>query len=129
LFLNQRAVKKSAARRGNCMRWPKIIAWITLVCWLVQSLVFTMLFTSTFTHIIVQCFVSLGAPLPETSAFLSGTMKVLAWPIHSLFPSAWSEATFVEAILLLAANSLIWGAPFGTVLFFWKRKRPDRSAT
>jgi hypothetical protein len=58
----------------------------------------------------------------EASAFLSGTMKVLAWPVHSLFPSAWTDATFVQAILLLGFNSLIWGGVLGTLLFLLRER-------
>jgi NADH:ubiquinone oxidoreductase subunit 4 (subunit M) len=89
---------------------------------------FIVLFASSFTHIVVQLFVAAGSSEPETSAFLSGTMKVLAWPVHSLFPSAWSEATFAQAILLLGLNSLIWGIVLGTLLFFLKRNRSNRTA-
>lgn len=107
--------------------WIKITALLALACWLVQSVMFIVLFASSFTHIVVQLLVSVGASAPETSAFRSGTMKVLAWPVHSLFPSAWSEATFVQAILLLGLNSLIWGIVLGTLLFFLKRKRSNRT--
>jgi hypothetical protein len=108
------------------MRWFKIAAWFTLASWLVQSLMFIMLFASAFTHVVLQCFVSLGAPMPEANAFLHGTMQVLAWPIHSLLPSAWSDATFVQAILLLGLNSVIWGSVLGTILFFVARMRRKR---
>jgi hypothetical protein len=104
------------------MKWFKTIVWVTLASWLVQSLMFIMLFASAFTHAVVQCFVAVGVPMPEASAFLSGTMKVLAWPIHSLFPSAWADATFVQAILLLGLNSLIWGAVLGTIWFFLRER-------
>ncbi|HEY2083029.1 MAG TPA: hypothetical protein VGI88_09610 [Verrucomicrobiae bacterium] len=101
---------------------------LTLACWLIQSLMFIVLFASSFTHIVVQLFVSVGASAPETSAFLAGIMKVLAWPVHSLFPSAWSEATFVQAILLLGLNSLIWGVVIGTLFSFLNRMRRERRA-
>jgi hypothetical protein len=100
------------------MRWFKLIAWTALASWLLQSLMFIMVFASAFERIVVQCFVSLGAQQPEASAFLSGTMKVLAWPVHSMFSSVWADASFVQAILLLGLNSLIWGAVLGTLLFF-----------
>lgn len=108
------------------MKWFKTIAWLALASWLVQSLMFIMLFASAFTHAVVQCFVAVGVPMPEASAFLSGTMKVLAWPVHSLFPSAWTDATFVQAILLLGLNSLIWGCVLGALLFFSQRIQRGR---
>ncbi|HEX4264484.1 MAG TPA: hypothetical protein VH597_09110 [Verrucomicrobiae bacterium] len=108
------------------MRWFKSIAWTALGSWLLQSLMFIMLFASAFERIVVQCFVSLGARQPEASAFLSGTMKILAWPVHPLFPSAWADATFVQAILLLGLNSLIWGGVLGTIWFFLRRMRGGR---
>jgi hypothetical protein len=111
------------------MRWIKTVAWVTLAFWVADSVMFIMLFASAFSHIVVQCFVSLGAPMPEANAFLHGTMQVLAWPIHSIFPTAWSDATFVQAILLLGLNSLIWGSVLGTIVFFVARMRRERGTS
>ncbi|HWD92095.1 MAG TPA: hypothetical protein VG938_07070 [Verrucomicrobiae bacterium] len=112
----------------NRIKLFKTIAGITLASWLLQSLMFIVLFASSFEHVVVQTFVSLGGSQAGTSAFLSGTMKVLAWPVHSLFPSVWAEASFVEAILLLGLNSLIWGGVLGTLWFFLRRMRTGREA-
>jgi hypothetical protein len=108
------------------MRLIKTIAWLTLVVWLVQSLAFIALFASSFTDLIVRCFISLGVPIPETSlnAFLTGTMKVLSWPVRALFFSTWSQANSLTAILLLAVNSLIWATVLGAILHFLMRNRP-----
>jgi hypothetical protein len=107
------------------MKWIKTIAWLTLAFWLIQTLVFIMLFASVFTRLVVQCFVFVGLPMPETSvhAFLLGTMKVLAWPIRPLFSSTWSDASFLTTILLLGLNSLIWGSVLGTLIYFVRRNR------
>jgi hypothetical protein len=108
------------------MRWFKTVAWLTLASWLLQSLMFIMLFASAFTHAVVQCFVAIGVPMPEASAFLSGVMKVLAWPVHAMFSSAWADASFVQAILLLGLNSLIWGGVLGTLWFYLRGRRGGR---
>jgi hypothetical protein len=121
-------VSNNKAVFKNYMKWFKIIAWTALGCWLLQSLMFIMLFASAFERIVVQCFVSLGAQQPEASAFLSDTMKVLAWPIHSLFPSAWADASFIQAILLLGLNSVIWGGVLGTLFYFLRQAWRGRNA-
>ena len=108
------------------MKLFKIVIWVALASWSLQSLMFIMLFASAFEHAVVQTFVSMGASQAGTSAFLSDVLKVLAWPVHSLFPSAWAEASFIEGILLLGLNSLIWGGVLGTLLFFLGRGRRGR---
>jgi hypothetical protein len=102
------------------MRLIKIIAILTLVFWLIQSLAFVLLFASSFTDLIVRLFITFGFPTPETSlsAFLSGAMKILSWPVRILFSSAWDQAGSVTAILLLAVNSMIWGTVLGTIIYF-----------
>jgi hypothetical protein len=112
------------------MRPIKTIAWLTLAFWAIQSVAFITLFASIFTRLIVQCLVFVGLPVAETSlnTFLSDTMKVLAWPIHSLFPSTWAQGSFLTNILLLAANSLIWGLVLGLILVFFKRNRRSSPA-
>jgi hypothetical protein len=112
------------------MRLAKIIAWVALGSWAIQSFAFVMFFASSFTHLIVRCFVTLGIPVPESSvqAFLSGSMKVLTWPIRPLFASAWSEANVAKIILLLALNSLIWGGVLGTLIFFLKNQTLRKSS-
>jgi hypothetical protein len=102
-----------------------MIAWLTFVFWLIQSLMFVLFFASSFTDLLVRLFVTLGVPVPETplSAFLSGAMKALSWPVRVLFSSAWSHASMFTAILLLAVNSLIWGTIIGVLLFFFRRNQ------
>jgi len=108
------------------MRLIKTIAILTPVFWLIQSLAFIFLFASSFTDLIVRLFITLGSPMPETSlsAFLSGAMKILSWPVRILFSSAWDQASSVTAILLLAVNSLIWGTILGTTIYFLVPHRP-----
>ena len=107
------------------MRFAKIIAGLTLLFWLVQSLTFVLFFASSFTDLIVRLFVSLGLAFPETflTAFLHAAMNVLSWPIRDVFPSTWAQAGSAKAILLLALNSLIWGLVLGTVFYFAMRHR------
>jgi hypothetical protein len=109
----------------NPMRLVKTIAWLTLVFWLIQSLTFIALFASWFTDLIVRFFITLGLPSPESAltAFLSGAMKILAWPARVIFSSTWSQAGSLTAILLLAVNSLIWGIVLGTIVFILTSNR------
>ena len=108
------------------MRLIKIIASLTLIFWLVQSVAFIFLFASSFTDLVVRCFISLGVTVPESSlnTFLSGAMKVLSWPVRVLFSSAWNQAGTSTAILLLAVNSLIWGTVLGLIFYFLRRNQP-----
>ena len=107
------------------MRLLKSIAWLTLVTWAVQTLGFVAFFGSSFAHLIVRCFVSVGVAIPETSleTFFSDVMKILSWPIRPLFAATWAEGSVVTILLLLALNSLIWGVVLGTFLFLATRNR------
>ena len=105
------------------MKGIKTIAWLTVILWAIQSLTFLMFFASSFTHLIVRCFVTLGMPISETSVqtFLSSVMKLLSWPVRPLLWSTWSEGSFITIILLLALNSLIWAGALGALIFLLRK--------
>lgn len=94
------------------------------VLWAIQLLLFILLFASAVTHLIVQCFVALGVKMPSDSLeqFLVGLLKILTWPTRLWVSNGSFGETALQTIWLTGLNSLIWGVPLGTLLFYARKK-------
>lgn len=124
------AARVPSNRLGDLMKLFKNIGAVAGVLWAIQLLLFILLFASTVTHLIVQCFVALGVKMPANSLeqFLIGLLKILTWPTRLLISKGSFGETAVQTIWLTGLNSLIWGAPLGVLLFCARnRRRPKRS--
>lgn len=106
------------------MRLIKNIASVAGVLWAIQLVLFIVLFASTVTHLIVQCFVALGIKMPATSLekFLIGLLKILTWPTRLLVSGGSFGETAVQTIWLTGVNSLIWGVPLGALCCYARNK-------
>jgi hypothetical protein len=112
------------------MRLTKTIAALAGVLWAIQLLLFILLFASTITHLIVQCFVALGVKMQANSLeeFLTELLKILTWPTRLLVSSGSFGKTASQTIWLTGLNSVIWGVPLGALWFYaWHRNNLNRS--
>jgi hypothetical protein len=109
------------------MKLVKTIALFALLFWLVQLLFFTLLFASSFTHVIVRLFIALALPVNETSfhACLSTLLKGITFPVRLFLPKNWEGANVLGIILLLALNSVIWSGVFGIIISVVTRIRTN----
>jgi len=100
----------------------------TIAFWLLDLIVFTLLFATSFVHLVVHMFVGLGVPLTESGFqnFLSHVMKILAWPVRLFFPHGSVGDNAWMTILLLGLNSVLWGIGIGALVYRWRK--PDRNS-
>ena len=107
------------------MKLFRNITTVAGLLWAVQLLLFILLFASTVTHLIVQCFVALGIKMPANSLeqFLIGLLKILTWPTRLLVSRDSFGESALQTFWLTGLNSLIWGVPLGALLFYTRNRR------
>jgi len=111
------------------MKPARTIIITALIFWLVQILLFVLLFATWFINIVMRLLVSLGLNVPPSAieGFLSGILNDLSYPIRLFLPNHQLGDGFIAVALALSADSLIWGVAVGTLIClvcraFWKGK-------
>jgi hypothetical protein len=116
------------------MKLAKAIVLTTLVFWLIQILCVAMFFASWVMQLILRIFVCFGIRLPESSVqtFLEQVIKALTSPIHAILPETTFGNDWSGMVLLLGANSVLWGVGLGTLIYLSQAgisKRANRLRT
>jgi hypothetical protein len=107
------------------MKLVKTITVTTLAIWLMQLVIFGVIFMTRFTNINLQVF-CFGSNLPETTVqtFLSQILNFLTCPIKQYLPQDWMNDSVLGMALLFGADSLVWGGGIGTLFYvIWSAYR------
>ena len=109
------------------MKFIKTIGLTAIAFWLAQLVLFALMLATWFSHFILQWFAAFGWALPYTSfqKFLFKLMTIITYPTRLFLRPGWFGDDSITTILLLGANSAIWGVVLGSLIYLVGRKKPD----
>jgi len=109
--------------KNATMKHIKFIAAFTVGFAVFQFIVFGLFFARWFFNIFMWVLVYLNMQkIPGfTSDFLYKLLLFLTYPIRFILPAGWSNQSCFQDVLLMVANSAIWGIGLGTLAFLFSK--------